>query len=134
MLDAHRQRARIIRLLLLITIVLLNPLAALAQSQQPALVIYEPFGPQSVTDDAVQMLKPDLESELKGPVEVRHQGGAAGGAAMATLRDAPADGRTLVAVELTTRLLHEALHPEDKPTLSELTPIALVTDGISVHW
>ncbi len=112
---------------------ILTPLAVFAQTP-PKLVIYEPFGPQSVADDAVRMVQPDLEAQLKGPVEIRHAAfhPGAGGTVIDFVRDLPSDGHSLAAVELETELTYELLHPADKETLEKLTPIALLTDSIAL--
>jgi tripartite-type tricarboxylate transporter receptor subunit TctC len=115
-----------------LTVVLLSASAAFAQHASPALVIYEPYGAQSVTDEVSRLLEPALEAGLGGKMEVRHRDGTAGGAAMAAMGGAPADGRTLVVLALSTRALHEALHPDDVPKLDDLVPIAKLTRGISL--
>jgi tripartite-type tricarboxylate transporter receptor subunit TctC len=117
--------------LLLVVVVLLASPAALAQ-QQPALVIYEPYGAESVTDESVRIMQSALEAGVGGTLDIRHRDGTAGGAAMAALRRAPPDGRTLVVIELSTRALHERLHAQERPRLDELTPIAKLTGGISL--
>jgi tripartite-type tricarboxylate transporter receptor subunit TctC len=116
----------------LLAALLLSSSAALAQHPKPVLVIFEPYGAQSVTDEVSRLLQPALEAGLGGTLAIHHRAGTAGGAAMTALRDAPADGHTLVVLALSTRALHEALHPEDTPKLDELTPIAKLTRGISM--
>lgn len=104
--------------LLLLLLVLAVP--ALAADPAP-LTILEPYGPGSVTDRIIEMLKPGLEKATGQPVAVAREPTAGADAALARLGTAPPDGNTLLVIDL----LSVEVAGRDK--LSGLTPVAKLT-------
>ena len=100
-------------------VVVLLPAAVLAAELGPALTVVEPYGPGSVTDRIIDILKPGLEKRTGQPVKV---GRAA---------DAAPDSGTVLVVDLLSVEVAEATG-KPGPKVSQLTPIAKLTGPGSV--
>lgn len=106
-------------------------LPAGAQLPPDTLSIVEPFGPGSPSDVAIRALRPAIERELKLRLLVEHIGTANGDAALARVMAAPANGRMLLAITDASRIFHEH-HANPARRLDQLTPVAKLTEGISL--
>jgi len=115
--------------LLLALVALAHP--ARAQLAGDTLSIVEPFGPGSPSEVAIRVLRPAIERELKLRLLVEHLGSANGDAALARVAAAQPNGRTLLAVTDASRIFHEQ-QANPPRRLDQLTPIAKLTEGISL--
>ena len=93
----------------------------------PALTVLEPYGPGSVTDRIIDILRPGLEKRTGQPIKIDHAGADALQRAAAA---APDSGTVLVVDLLSVEVVEAAGKPG--PKLSGLTPIAKLTGAGSV--
>ncbi|MCK6452121.1 MAG: hypothetical protein L6R19_14915 [Alphaproteobacteria bacterium] len=112
-------------------------LPAEAQQSQPrplagqAITVVEPFGPGSVTETVMRLLKPGMEQALGATIQVRTERSPDGSRAFDRVAAAAHDGRTLLAITDAARLFYEFLTAA-KVRLESFTPIAKLTDGVSL--
>ncbi len=112
--------------------------AVRAAGQGPALTIIEPYGPGSVTDRIIEILKPGLEKRSGQPLKVDH----AGAEALQRAAAAAPDSGTVLVVDLLSIEIAEATG-KPGPKVSSLTPIAklsgpgsltlVVPEGSPIH-
>lgn len=109
-----------------------------AQAADPAkplagqtVTILEPFGRDSVSDLTLRLLKPGLEQSLGAKVVPEFVRSPEGTAAFERVAKAKPDGLTLLVMTDATRLFYEALSGS-KEKLESLTPVAKLTDGVSL--
>ena len=114
------------RLAAAILAVLLLAGPARAANPPAGLTIIEPYGPGSITDRIVGLLKPALEKQTGHPVIVEHDGANS----LAKLAAAKPDGHTVIVVDLLSVEIAEAIGKA--PRLSALTPVAKLTGPGSV--
>ena len=114
------------RLAAAILAVLLLAGPARAANPPAGLTIIEPYGPGSITDRIVGLLKPALEQQTGHPVIVEHDGANS----LAKLAAAKPDGHTVIVVDLLSVEIAEAIGKA--PRLSALTPVAKLTGPGSV--
>jgi tripartite-type tricarboxylate transporter receptor subunit TctC len=105
----------------------LSPMVGWAAEQGPALTVIEPYGPGSVTDRIVDILKPGLEKRTGQPIKIDHAGPDALQHAVAA---APDSGTVLVVDLLSVEVAEATGKPG--PKVSNLTPIAKLTGPGSV--
>src|SRR5262249_23653466 len=107
-------------------------LAAAAEAQTPRPVtIVEPFGPGSVTETVLRILKPGMEQALGTAVQIVTERSPDGSRAFDRVAVAKPDGQMLLATTDAARLFYEFLTAA-KIRLETLTPIAKLTDGVSL--
>lgn len=110
------------------------PTGVLAQSRPLAgqtITIVEPFGRDSVTDKTLRLLAPGMEKALGAKIAIAYQRSPVGSEAYQRVSKAKPDGTTLLVIADATRLFHENLTGA-KDKLEALTPVAKLTDGISL--
>lgn len=108
--------------------------AAVAQTKPLAgqtVTVVEPFGRDSVTDKTLRLLAPGLEKALGAKVAIAYVRSPVGTEAFLRVAKAKPDGTTLLVIADATRLFHEHL-AGSKDLLANLTPVAKLTDGISL--
>jgi tripartite-type tricarboxylate transporter receptor subunit TctC len=107
----------------------------IADAQSPlagqTITVVEPFGRGSLTETVMRLLKPGMEQALGARIVIETQRSPEGTTAFDAVARAPADGRTLLAITDATRLFHEHISGT-KSRLESLTPIAKLTDGVSL--
>src|SRR5262245_51664748 len=95
------------------------------------LTLIEPYGPGSITDNIVEVLKPGLQQATGQPVTVDHADDAGTGAVLARLAPLPPDGKTVLIIDLLSVEIVDAV--ANSPfKLANLTPIARLTGPASV--
>ncbi len=126
---AVRSGAR--RLCLALCVICLVPFAAAAQEEKTILVV--PGDSDNLMGTIAEVMQPGLERALEQPVEIATVIGESGGMAQDLMGRLPPDGSSLLVAELMTRAIDEAL-PESgqETTLSSLTPILKLAQGVSV--
>lgn len=106
-----------------------------AQTPRPlagqAITVMEPFGPGSVTETVMRLLKPGMEQALGATIQIRTERSPDGSKAFDRVAAAAPDGRTLLAITDAARLFYEFL-TASKVKLETFTPIAKLTDGVSL--
>jgi tripartite-type tricarboxylate transporter receptor subunit TctC len=114
---------------------LLGLLPAAATAQGPlagqTVTVIEPFGPGSVTETVMRLLKPGMERALGARIVIETQRSPEGTTAFETVSRAAPDGRTLLAITDATRLFHEHLSGTTAK-LETLRRVAKLTDGVSL--
>jgi len=93
--------------------------------------IVEPFGPGSVTETVLRLLKPGMEQSLGATIQIRTERSPDGSKAFERVAAAKPDGRTLLAITDAARLFYEFLTAA-KVKLETFTPVAKLTDGVSL--
>jgi tripartite-type tricarboxylate transporter receptor subunit TctC len=97
-----------------------------AAADNGTLTIIDPYGPGSVTDHIIEILKPGLEKATGETVAVAHGSTPGADAALAQLASAAPDGNTVLVIDLlSVELADTAGNASTK--LSSLTPIAKLT-------
>ncbi|MBL8704792.1 MAG: hypothetical protein JNM30_08115 [Rhodospirillales bacterium] len=110
------------------------PTGAMAQARPLAgqtVTIVEPFGRDSITDKTLRLLAPGMEKALGAKIVVAYQRSPVGTEAYQRVAKAKPDGTTLLVIADATRLFHENLAGA-KDKLEALTPVAKLTDGVSL--
>jgi tripartite-type tricarboxylate transporter receptor subunit TctC len=95
------------------------------------ITIVEPFGRDSITDKTLRLLAPGMEKALGAKIAIAYQRSPVGTEAYQRVAKAKPDGTTLLVIADATRLFHENLAGA-KDKLEALTPVAKLTDGISL--
>lgn len=122
-----------------LAVLLASPLVvAPARAADPAkplagqtITVVEPFGRDSITDKTLRLLAPGMEKALGAKIVVAYQRSPVGTEAYQRVAKAKPDGTTLLVIADATRLFHENLAGA-KDKLEALTPVAKLTDGISL--
>ena len=114
--------------------VLAWPTGAMAQARPLAgqtITIVEPFGRDSITDKTIRLLSPGMEKALGAKIAIAYQRSPVGTEAYHRVAGSKPDGTTLLVISDATRLFHEHLTGA-KDKLETLTPVAKLTDGVSL--
>src|SRR5215472_15925759 len=116
---------------LLSAVALVVALGWRAAAAEPPLTLIEPYGPGSITDSIVEVLKPGLQQATGQPVTVDHADDAGTSAVLARLAPLPPDGKTVLIIDLLSVEIADAV--ANSPfKLANLTPIARLTGPTSV--
>jgi len=94
-------------------------------------VVVEPSGRDSLTDRTIRLLAPGMEKALGAKIEILYRRSPVGTEAYRQVAAAKPDGLTLLVIADATRLFHEHL-AGSKEKLEALTPVAKLTDGVSL--
>lgn len=96
------------------------------------ITLVEPYGPNSSTGQAAALVGPALAGKFRTMIEFRHVAGDAGGRALEHVAKSPADGGTLLVTQLLSRFaMFDDRKAPDAPSYRRMTPLALLTPGIS---
>ena len=102
-----------------------NPLAGLH------IIFVEPYGPNSVTNKPLALMREEIARKSGATVEVVTMGGKAGGTALDYVIKAPPGGLAFVVLDPISRQLAELDH-ERAPLLQEVQPVARLSGKLSV--
>ncbi|MCC7046944.1 MAG: hypothetical protein IT562_09550 [Alphaproteobacteria bacterium] len=119
----------------LVAAILLGLSAGAAMAQSPlagkTITVVEPFGPGSLTEKVMSLLKPGMEQALGARIVIETQRSPEGTTAFEHVARAKPDGLTLLAITDATRLFYERLSGS-ATRLESLRPVAKLTDGVSL--
>lgn len=108
-----------------------GPAAAQGPLAGKTITVIEPFGPGSLTESVMRLLKPGMERALGARIVVETQRSPEGTTAFETVARAAPDGRTLLVITDATRLFYERLSGSPAK-LESLRRVAKLTDGVSL--
>ena len=128
----HR-RTMIRRSLAASAVLLLGPIAAMAQGSWPtgkAITYLVPFPPGGNTDTLARLIAQPLGSALGTPVVIDNKGGAGGSVGSAIAARAPGDGYTILGGTISSHAINVSLYPKlDYDPVKSFEPVAMLGSG-----
>jgi tripartite-type tricarboxylate transporter receptor subunit TctC len=123
-----------LRRTLVLALLLLSPVAAMAQSSQKTIRIIVPFAPGASADGIARTIANELGPRMGKQVIVENSVGAGGSLGLTTLAKSPSDGDTLAVGATGALLINPYLPNSNAPDLlRDLAPVAkLIEVGVVV--
>jgi tripartite-type tricarboxylate transporter receptor subunit TctC len=112
-----------------------NPLRAVPYPDRPITIVV-PFGKGTTADLIATVVAEVMSKNIGQKVTVELKPGAGGGAAMAQVENAAADGTTLAMITQGTHVFNLSLYktlPYDPRRIIPITPISAVSNVMTVH-